>query len=125
MLGLLLIVFPQVGSLQEGSVGPSGHSMFRVTVMQPAGIEQPAHYMAPMARHCSGYARHPCWQPGLSMGLPEVPHSSCTEPGPGLSPASPFTGPSGSQKLLAIRTSSSTCPSERAGGEAMPYLVHS
>ena len=48
MLGLILTVFPEVGSPQD-SVGPSHHSASRVTMMELVGTEQPADPTAPMA----------------------------------------------------------------------------
>lgn len=49
MLGLMLTVFPEAGCPQD-SVGPSPYSVSRVTVMEPAGAEQPADPIAPVAR---------------------------------------------------------------------------
>lgn len=64
-------------------MGPSA------SVFKPIGTQQLAHLMA---GHRGSLPCHPWWQPGPSMGLHEVLHPCCMEPGAGLSPPSPLTG---------------------------------
>lgn len=95
-----------------------GPSVFRVIGMEPGGTEQPANPIP----HMGGFLS-PQGQPKLSMGLSEVPYPGCTEPGPGLSPASPFTGPLRTQKLLVIREVQAPPVLWREAGKVMLYLV--